>query len=103
MDGAVPMRAQVLLSVQRALLGAVDPELRAVAVGWSDTSVEARFIYDATELEPFTETVSVAETEVIADFSRDVNVAFSAEALPIPAPLGLGPDEARVYFRRETP
>jgi hypothetical protein len=84
-DGC-PDRAAVMLSLQAALLDRVTPELRAVGVRWSEREIRAWFLYDVEALAQdgcTAELVSLAETDVMADF--DVDVRFTALALPRPA------------------
>ena len=61
-------RADMLLSVQGALLGAIGPSLHAIAVQWTDTSVTLIALAD-NELDPDQqEALEVALTEILADF-----------------------------------
>jgi hypothetical protein len=55
-DGMAPMietsvRQTLLLSVQRALLGAVPAALREVSCGWSGQEIKLRFVFDG-EIHP---------------------------------------------------
>jgi hypothetical protein len=92
-------RVRVLLSMQRALLGAVTRPLRGVAVSWSGDRIVARFIYDEAprDQDPMLE----AETEVLADFDQSVVTDFRAEVAPAPMSLPLNNGEVWVYRRRE--
>jgi hypothetical protein len=96
------MRIRVLLSMQRALLDAVAPQLRGVAVSWTQGQVIARFIYDAPETEPFSETVQMVETQVVADLDDQTSTSFLLEAAPRPSPRSLRDGESWVYLRQET-
>jgi hypothetical protein len=61
-------RAGVLLSMQRALLGRVTVDLRAVVARWSERTVDAVFMYDRP-VDAFLELlVSEAETYAVADW-----------------------------------
>ncbi len=75
--GDVEMRVRVLLSMQRALLGAVTPALRGVAVTWNEHRISARFVYDASG--DYVDLVQETETQVLADFDDDVTTDFTTE------------------------
>lgn len=61
-------RPDMLLSVQRALLGAIGPSLRAIAVQWTQTSVTLIALAD-NDWEPEQhDALDVALTEIVADF-----------------------------------
>lgn len=93
-------RVRVLLSIQRALLGMVTPALRGVAVSWEERSIRGRFIYDSYAGDN-AELVGEIETEVLADFDRNVATHFVVEEAAPPATLTLGVGEVWVYMRRE--
>jgi hypothetical protein len=92
-------RERVLLSMQRALLGAVTPSLRGVAVSWTPVKVAARFIYG--EHQPDRDLLAEVEAEMLADFEQSVESEFSSEVAPPPAPLVLRSGEVWAYQRRE--
>lgn len=94
------MRARVLLSLQRALLDAVTADLRAVAVRWTATQIDARFVYDHEDLVHRLEIVEEVETLVLADFDEQVETRFSAEGEPGDRELTIGPNEAWAFLRR---
>lgn len=92
-------RVRVLLSMQRALLGAVTPTLRGVAVSWTADRIVARFIYDEGPRDH--DLMLKTETEVLADFDESVATDFVVEVEPAPAPLALSNGEVWVYRRHE--
>jgi hypothetical protein len=96
-------RAQVLLSVQRALWDLVTPKLRGVAIKISkpDRSIDARFLYARDLTLALDEIVSEAEAYVAADFDETVKIRFSAQYLPIGNSRDLEAGEEWVYRRRE--
>lgn len=98
--GADPARVRVLLSIQRALLDMITPDLRGVAVSWNSHEIRARFIYDAI-VEDTRELVGEIETLVLADFPDDVMTRFHVELTPAPGERVLGDNEVWVYLRRE--
>ena len=48
------LRAELLLSLQRALVGAVPASLRAVTCDWTETAIVLRYIFDGP-VDPFDE------------------------------------------------
>jgi hypothetical protein len=75
-------RAEVLLSLQRALWDAVTPALRGVSVGWSNGTIEATFVYDCPITDDITELVAIVETEVLADFPPGISTQFELVHMP---------------------
>lgn len=70
------LRADIILSVNRALLGEVFPELVAVACQpQGATAFELVFFVDAPLREAWIEDIGCIETEVIADFPDHVAVS----------------------------
>lgn len=94
-------RAQVLLSVQRALWGVITPDVRAVAVGWGDHVVHVRFVYDHPVGEEEDEVVADVETEVLADLEPDVMTVFTAAFDDSPVVSRLPEEGWWAYLRRE--
>ena len=63
------LRARVLLSVQRALLGEITPEMRAVEVEWSPERILLRVFTEGEASEQVREDFDAAVvTQVVADF-----------------------------------
>jgi hypothetical protein len=80
-------RVRVLLSVQRALLGAITPQIREVDVCWSDSMILIRFVADG-EIKPNLDDLVIdAETEVLADFLPDVDVSASVVRIDKGSPI----------------
>lgn len=92
-------RVNVLLSLQRALLGEVFPALRAVTVEWSDTSVKFFAYVDGEVQEEDEESISCVATEVTADFPAEVDVSW--EVIRRDAPASTQDGRITVYLRRE--
>lgn len=101
MSGVLGPEGQARLSIQRALLGMVTPELRAIAMRVEQGRIGARFLFDHNPREDECELVDEIETEVSADFMPDVAVVFRAEGLPSTVPLTAESGERWVYRRRE--
>jgi hypothetical protein len=94
------IRARLLLSVQRALLGAVSPRLRAVTCGWEGVEITLRFVFDGEMVEEDLEDAGVVATEVAADFPAPWTVDEDVARLDYPddlRPVGL----ALWAFRRK--
>jgi len=63
------LRARLLLSVQRALLGEVTANIRAVTCSVDANKIVLRWIVDGAISEELEDNLSVLGTEVISDFS----------------------------------
>ena len=98
-------RTRVLLSVQRALLGAIAPEIRAIDVSWSDNEIRLRLTVDASDDYDMTDLANDIEAEIEGDFLPDARVRSEVTNLPkgnpLPAFDQLERDNARVFARRE--
>jgi hypothetical protein len=93
------LRGALLLSVQRALLGAVSPTLRGVTVGWQGQVIRLRFYTDGPISSEDREALSVVGAEVIADFPAPW--AIDEEVIREDAPEPMECLEAWAYLRRE--
>ncbi len=63
---------RVLLSVQKALLGAVTPSLRSVNVSWDMNRIDIYFVYDGEISDMDCEEAECAATEVLANFPDNI-------------------------------
>jgi hypothetical protein len=90
---------QVLLSLQRALLGEVTPNLRAVLVRYDDSTVHFVAIFDGPISEDDREGISSVETEVMADFPSSHRITH--EVVRMDAPAQIPKDCAWAYLRKE--
>ena len=83
-------RAALLLSLQRALLGEVHPQLRQASMETdaAERLVRLRFEYDGHPNETARNSCSSAATEVIADFPSDWELDEQHLAVPVPGRLG---------------
>lgn len=96
------LRTEVILSVQRALLGEVTPDIRAVAVGWEGGVVRARFVFDHPVTEDDRDKVLGINMYVQDDFDDFQETDFTAE-FSLERPLELKPGEGWwVYMRDES-
>ena len=89
----------VLCSVQRALLGAVTPNLRAVYItSEQENSFDLIFYYDKELSEDEEELCSFADTEFIADFpSPTYKTDCTVKIIPYPDKI---PRIGRCVYRR---
>ena len=92
------LRRDVLLRFQVALLGMIEPSLRAVTVGWTPKQIEAVLYYDGALRERDVEDASDIEAEVMASFPHhDVMVTAQRLDQPDRPPMLM----AWAYWRRE--
>jgi hypothetical protein len=91
----------MLLSLQRALLGEVHPQLRQASIESSpfEKLVRVRFEYDGEPTPAVQESCSCAATEVIADAPSDWNL--DEQHVARPAGTKLDPLELVAYKRWE--
>ena len=83
---AIPDGSQILLSLQRALTGAVPPQLRQASIDLDPSSqlVRVRFEYDGPPDPTVKESCSSAATEVIADFPAPWDLDVQHRVVPYP-------------------
>ena len=81
---AIPDRSQLLLSLQRALLGAVHSQLRQASIELDPSAqlVRVRFEYDGPPDPAVKESCSGAATEVIADFPAPWDLDVQHRVVP---------------------
>ncbi len=82
---AIVRRAEVLLSIQRALLGEVTPAMRAVTVQFDEGSVRILFYFDGDFSDVDREAASRVETEVMADMSDPSSVSSACRRIDPPS------------------
>jgi membrane-associated HD superfamily phosphohydrolase len=88
-----------VLSVQRALIGAVTPNLRAVFVENAEENFILTFCYEQVPSSEEEELASVADTEFIADFP-DSQTEFKIIIVPYPQQMLL---EGQCVYKRYEP
>jgi len=81
------MSVRLRLSAQKALLDSVPYTLRAVTVGWKNTEILFRCIFNGEILEEHKEELEIAATEIIADFSEPYTI--STEYIRLDEPLSI--------------
>lgn len=94
-----PRHCAVLLAVQLALLGEVTPNLRAVTVEYTATSIQVDALFDRAPSEDELEGMACAETEVLALFPEHHTVLWTVKNLPAANPVPKGKPLA--YLRKE--
>lgn len=92
-------QCEVLLSLQRALLGAISPAIRAVTVRFDESSIYFEVFVHGEISDEVREAMSEVETEVMADFSSVERVSHALVRLDPPELIPK--DRHWVYFRRE--
>ena len=95
------MRVCVLLSGQRALLGHIGITVRAITCRWTQNEIYVRVVFDRGISDDDAETISEAETEVIADFPATIAVDFKLERCDYPTLIKRYSDEHAVFGRLE--
>jgi hypothetical protein len=98
-DTGEPRRLQVLFLVQQALLGEVGPNLRAVIVSFSETSISLECFFHGEISCEDRESMALVETELLASFPSSHSVSHMLTRLDEPAPIPKRDHWA--YFRRE--
>ena len=96
-----PSRVELIMSLQRGLLGEVHPQLRTASIqaDSSEKLIRLRFEYDGEPSEEAKECCSRASAEVIADLLEPWNLA--EEHVVCPAPSKCEPLEHLAYLRHE--
>jgi hypothetical protein len=95
------LRVRVCLSMQRALLGSITPNIRAISVAWDQLkSFSIRVYYDTHPTEDDLEQMEIVASEVLADIPFE-------RMLPIEAIYDIRPQQelenlmVMVYSRKE--
>jgi hypothetical protein len=99
LQNPIDLRSRVLLSLQRALLGSVTPNLRSVVCRWSETEIEIRAIYDGEPSPEEVEEMSMVETNVLADFPPSMMVQVRCSGSDGTRTTDVAADEVAVYGR----
>jgi len=97
------MSKYLLLSAQRALLGEIMPELRAVSVNYNNQNkiLVVNFYYDCTITDAIYDLSSCIITEISADFSPDQLSSIDENILEWRYPQKIPENGVFVYFREE--
>jgi hypothetical protein len=95
------LRTAVLLSIQRALLGNLGTRVRLVTCRWSTHDIKIRAVFDGAIPDHEAEAMSVAETEMMADFP-DHDVSLTCERCDAPQNIPREADDYAVFRRFES-
>ena len=97
------LRAELLLSLQGALLGVVPASLRAVTCDWAETRATLRYIFDGPVDPDDADAMKAVGAEVSADFRG--TVALDEQIVRADHPAGLARHFLRAwaYMRKEGP
>ena len=87
---AMSDRCDIVLSVLRALLGVVTPQVRRIDVFWNGTHIHIRLEVERAGGATFADDLADAEAEVLGDFPSltDVTSAVRTSAAASPAEPG---------------
>jgi len=94
------LRVRLLLSIQRALLGEVTPNIRAVTAAIDDNTITLRWIIDGAIAPGLENDLSVAGAEVGADFNSH-QIAQEFLRCDAPRPMDEFQLEQLAYQRKE--
>jgi hypothetical protein len=94
------LRTKILFSANRAMWGAVTPDLRAVTVDYNKDWLTLRAYFDKNASDNDKKLVDVALTETMADLWQDVKQCrYEPLDLPFPATMNILRDW--IYIRHE--
>ena len=79
--------AGALLSVQRSLIGEITPDLRGVTLSLSEKKLNIVSYFDGEISEDDKELTCCAETEVMADYSKDFDIKWEVQRVDFPKKL----------------
>ncbi|UXH76537.1 hypothetical protein [Roseateles amylovorans] len=96
----ISLRVSVLLSVQRALLGAISPRVRAVLCSWEAAAIKVRAVFDGPVADSDVESMSIVETELVSDFP-DFDVGVLCVRIDGGGSICLELGEVFVFRRKE--
>ena len=94
------LRVRLLLSIQRALLGHVTPNIRAVTAAVDESNITLRWIIDGAMADDLEDDLSAAGAEVGADFDSH-QIAQEFLRCDAPRPMDEFHLEQLAYLRKE--
>lgn len=89
------------LSIQRALLGAITPNIRAIFFELIEKNIQIFFYYDGKIQDDDEENASVVTSEVIADFDDEFDLDLIIKQIDYPMDV-VHPNGICVYYRKES-
>lgn len=96
----VNLRAKVLLSTTRALLGVITPSVRGITVDYKREFIKLRAYFDIGATEEEKELISDAHGEIIGDFPEMKTFPYEEIDLPFPEKMHVFSDW--IYMRYES-
>ena len=100
MPDQIELRQRIILSVNRALLGAITSHLRGVTVDYDKNSFTMRGYFDIGATEDEKEILDAALTEIVADFHSEIE-KWTFEAVDKPYPEKMEPLKEWMFLRHE--
>ena len=97
------LRAELLLSLQRALVGVVPASLRAVTCDWAETKITLRYIFDGPACPYDADAMLAVGAEVASDFRDTVSLDEQIVQVDHPSALASHFLRAWAYMRKEEP
>jgi len=94
------LRVKVILSANRALLGAITPNLRSVTIDFNEQLLILRAYFDHAATEDEKEQIDIALTEIIADLYQDIE-KYRYEPVDLAFPLKMESLKEWIYKRYE--
>lgn len=101
MTESVEFKNYFKLSIQRALLGNITHNIRAIVAELKRDDIQLFFYYDGQIKEDDEETASEIGAEVIADFSEGCNLDVNISRIDYPQPINHA-NGLCVYLRKES-
>ena len=97
------LRSELLLSLQRALVGVVPTALRAVTCDWAEAKITIRYIFDGPiRSDDAIDMLAVGE-DVVSDFRETMELDDQIVRVDHPEPLAPHFLRAWAYMRKEAP
>ena len=94
------LRTNIILSTNRALLGAITPHLRAIAIDYDSQKFLLRGYFDLGATEEEKEMLNAALTEITADLWQEIK-EWKFEAIDRPYPSEMESLKEMVFRRYE--
>lgn len=93
------LRVRTMLSLQRALLGNVYPELRAICFRIEEDAIAVTYYFEKNASPEAIESMSDVEGEVIAEFDPSIDIRF--DIMKVQGPIPRRSDVVWVFWRHE--
>ncbi len=93
--------ASVLLSIQRALLGEITPNIRGITCAWSKSEIKIRCYFEGEITDENEESMDCVEGEIMADFPNIKLIDLKCLTINMPESLNKHTLMSWVYMRKE--